>query len=133
MTDIATAAVIRLESQNWPQPIYAHRRWRDPVPGSAVIVLSASDDWTAMRTTAEAPTLRAMVYAAPTVGQDNAEGIAITVANKVRKALHRPEGGAQTWAGVWVLSVMHVGSGLFEVEGHESWRVRSLTFEVQVA
>lgn len=133
MTDVVTAAVIRLEAQGWPEPVYAHRLWGAPEPGSAVVVVTLGSDWAAMRTSAAAPVLRVQVYAAPSADQDDAETIAIEVADRVRAVLHRPQGGATYWADLRVISSLCAGSGLAEVEGHESWRVRSLTFEVQVA
>ena len=131
--NLVTAAVTRLQAEGWAVPIYGWRRWHDPEPGSAVVVVTMSSDWAAMRTTAEAPVLRVLTYAAPTDKQDDAEAVAIEVADRVRAVLHRPQGGAPSWAGVRVLSSLHSGSGLAELEGHEGWYVRTLTFEVQVA
>lgn len=135
--DIATAAVIRLQAEGWPAAEvsgnFAHRRWSDPQPGAAVIVLSSSDDWSSTRTSALLPSLRVAVYACPTEGQQDAEAIALYVAGMVRQALHRVAGGVEQWGEVRTLSCQHVGSSLSEVEGHPSWRVRTLTFEVHCA
>jgi len=128
--NLVTAAVTRLQAEGWAEPVYAWRRWHDPQPGSAVVVLTMADDWSAMRTTAEAPVLRVLTTAAPHDGQDDAEAIAVEVADRVRAVLHRPQGGAPVWGAVRVISSMHAGSGLAEVEGHEGWFVRSLVFDV---
>lgn len=109
----------------------AHRRWTDPEPGQCVVVVTETDDWSPMRTTAQAPTIRVLIYAAPSPGQDDAEAIALAAGDRVRAVLHRPQGGAPTWAGIRVLNCMHVGSSLGEPEGRPDWRLRSLTFEVQ--
>jgi hypothetical protein len=130
MTNVVTAGVIRLEAAGLSE-VFAWRRWRDPQPGAAVIVLSAADDWSSTRTSALLPQLQAQVYAAPTEGQADAEAIALRVADKVRQALHRVAGGFEWWGDARVLSSQHVGSSLAEVEGHEDWRVRGLVFEVQ--
>ena len=129
MTNIVTAAVIRLEAAGLTE-VFAWRRWRDPQPGAAVIVLSASDDWSSTRTSAELPALRCQVFAAPTEGQADAEAIALTVAGTVRQTLHRVAGGLEWWGDLRVFSSQHVGSSLAEVEGHPDWRVRGLVFEV---
>lgn len=129
MTSIVTGAVIALEAAGFTD-VFAWRRWTDPAQGEAALVITSSDDWAAIRTTAEAPTLRVLVYANPTADQDDAEEIAVEVAGRVRSVFHRPQGGSVTWGGHRVLSSQHVGSALLEVEGHPSWRVRILTFEV---
>ena len=129
MTNVVVGAVIRLEAAGLTE-VFAWRRWRDPQPGSAVVVLSASTDWSSTRTSAELPSLRADIYAAPSVGQANAEALALIVAGRVRQTLHRVAGGLEWWGDVRVLSSQHVGSSLAEVEGHPDWRVRTLTFEV---
>lgn len=139
--NIVQATVARLAEENWTgllvgapiQPaLFAWRRWHDPLPGRAVIVVTSPDDWTAGRTSAQYPTVRAMVVASPHEGQEDAEAIAVTVGDKVRSALHTPEHGLIAWDGLRVISSMLVGSSMAEVEGHEAWRVRTLTFEVEV-
>jgi hypothetical protein len=132
VTDLAHAAAVRLEAEDWPWPVLAHRRWIDPGPGAAVLVLSAGDDWSATRTTAELPILKAMIYPAPSEEQEDAEEIALAAGDQVRSVLHRVAGGVDHWADLRILSSLHVGSGLAEVEGQDGWRVRTLIFEVQV-
>lgn len=130
--NLPTAAVLRLQAEGWPEPIYAWRRWDGPEQGSAVIVLTEADTWTAGRTSAAYPTLRVLVTAAPTGQQDDAEAIAVEVAERVRTVLHRPQGGAATWGALRVLSSLLAGAGgPGGVEGHESWVVISQTYEVQ--
>jgi hypothetical protein len=114
-------------------PIYADRRWRDPEPGHSVIVVSEAGIWSAGRNTAESPAVRVSIYSAPSEDQDDAESVGEPLARQLRQALHIPYNIRETWGNEEVLGSTHVGSsGPSEAEGHEDWRVRSLTFELSI-
>lgn len=111
--------------------VYAHRRWHEPAAGSSVTVVTSETIWTASSTRAEFPVVKALVYSAPADGQADAEDIGVPIAGAVRRALHVTDGYVHHWGDQRVLHSQHVGSGLYEVEGHPEWRVRMLTFEVE--
>lgn len=130
MSNIVTGVVEALSLADVGAEVLAWRRWHDPEPGDSVVVVTSLDDWSSTRTSAEVPTIRVAIYSAPDDGQENAESVGFTVATAVRAVLHRPQGGAVFWGDARVLQSYQVGGSLAEVEGHETWRVRILTFEV---
>ncbi|WP_091184451.1 hypothetical protein [Microlunatus flavus] len=127
---IVLAVVAELTARGIPD-VLAHRRWIDPEPGGSVVVVRSDSTWTYGSTSAEFPTVAALIYSAPSASQDDAETVGEPVAADVRAVLHRVQGGAVTWSGQRVLSSQHVGASLAQPEGHPDWRVRVLTFEVQ--
>ena len=130
--DIVTAVCVHLEEVGITGAL-AHRRFQDPEPGGSVIVVTSESTWAAGPTSAEFPLLKVLTYSAPSDGQANAEEVGHQVTRDIRRALHVMDGHAHTWGDCRVIGSQHVGSSLAPAEGHEDWRVRVLTFEVETA